>query len=287
MDVLIRRAELKDSIRCAEIFYGAFTGIANEHNFPTDVTPPDTSPDSAWSKRFSHPSYYVIVAEVDGRVVGFNALDERDPIAGIGPLVVDPDVQDRQIGRRLMEDVLQRAEVQQHPGVRLVQAAYNRRSLVLYTKLGFEIREFLVSLQGKPPGVSFPGYEVRPASERDLEHCKSLCLEVHGIERSGALLAAIELGTATVVEHGGRISGYATSIGFGGHAVGESTQDLKALIGAAKEIDGPAGFLLPARNGELFRWCLEHGLRVMIPLSLMTVGLYNEPSGPFLPSIYY
>ena len=25
------------------------------------------------------------------------------------------------------------------------------------------------------------------------------------------------------------------------------------------------------------RWCLEHGLRVTQPLTLMTVGLYNAP----------
>ena len=31
----------------------------------------------------------------------------------------------------------------------------------------------------------------------------------------------------------GRITGYATVVGFFGHAVGESNEDLKALIGAA------------------------------------------------------
>ncbi len=101
------------------------------------------------------------------------------------------------------------------------------------------------------------------------------------------LLDAIEQGTATVVERENRISGYATLIGFSGHAVGESDSDLKALIGAAPEFTGIAGFLLPARNGELFRWCLQHGLKVVLPLTLMSLGLYNEPAGSFLPSIYY
>ena len=47
------------------------------------------------------------------------------------------------------------------------------------------------------------------------------------------------------------------------------------------------GFLLPARNGELFRWCLAHGLRVVQPMTLMSLGLYNEPGSIFLPSIKY
>ena len=89
-----------------------------------------------------------------------------------------------------------------------------------------------------------------------------------------------------MVEHGGRITGYTTGIGFFGHAVGESNEDLKALIGAAPAFAGP-GFLLPMRNGELFRWCLAHGLRVVQPMTLMSLGLYNEPKGAFLPSVLY
>ena len=84
----------------------------------------------------------------------------------------------------------------------------------------------------------------------------------------------------------GRITGYATLIGFFGHAVGGSNQELQALIGAAPSFLG-AGFLLPTRNGELFRWCLGKGLHVVQPMTLMSLGLYNEPTGAFLPSILY
>ncbi|HMP83599.1 MAG TPA: GNAT family N-acetyltransferase, partial [Verrucomicrobiota bacterium] len=62
--------------------------------------------------------------------------------------------------------------------------------------------------------------------------------------------------------------------------------DLKALIAAAGEIGGP-GFLLPTRNGDVFRWCLSQGLRVTQPMTLMSHGLYNEPRGAFLPSILF
>jgi hypothetical protein len=68
--------------------------------------------------------------------------------------------------------------------------------------------------------------------------------------------------------------------------VGESNEDLKALIAAAPKFAGP-GFLLPARNAELYRWCLAHGLRVVQVMTLMTLGLYNEPTGTYLRSILY
>ena len=127
---------------------------------------------------------------------------------------------------------------------------------------------------------------MRPATEADVERCNRVCRNVHGHDREGELRDAIATGSASVVEHDGRITGYATIIGFFGHAVGEGNEDLKALIGAAKEFAGP-GFLLPTRNGELFRWCLANGLRVTQPMTLMTKGLYNEPAGAFLPSILY
>ncbi|MGC9962400.1 MAG: GNAT family N-acetyltransferase, partial [Acidimicrobiales bacterium] len=40
-------------------------------------------------------------------------------------------------------------------------------------------------------------------------------------------------------------------------------------------------------DGALFRWCLEHRLRVVQVMTLMSIGLYNEPAGSYLPSIQY
>jgi hypothetical protein len=57
-----------------------------------------------------------------------------------------------------------------------------------------------------------------------------------------------------------------------------------ALICAAPQFAGP-GFKVPTRNPDLFRWCLENGLRVVQPMTLVTMGLYNEPARAFLPSI--
>jgi hypothetical protein len=59
-----------------------------------------------------------------------------------------------------------------------------------------------------------------------------------------------------------------------------------ALIGAAPAFDGP-GFLLPTRNHEVFAWCLEHKLRLVMQMTLMTIGLYSEPLGAWMPSVLY
>jgi hypothetical protein len=116
--------------------------------------------------------------------------------------------------------------------------------------------------------------------------CNALCRRVHGFERSGEVADAIAGKTAAVVEHLGRITGYATAVAFFGHAVGETNEDLKALIGGAPAFGGP-GFLLPTRNHDLFGWCLERGLRLVKQTTLMTMGFYNEPAGTYLPSVLY
>jgi hypothetical protein len=139
---------------------------------------------------------------------------------------------------------------------------------------------------GPALGLALPGRAVRPAAEGEIAACDALHFEVHGYARRRELLDAIGQGVATVVERDGRLTGYATGIGFFGHAVGEATEDLRALIGAAPSFPGP-GFLLPTRDGELFRWCLAHGLRVVQPMTLMSLGLYNEPAGAFLPLVLY
>jgi hypothetical protein len=82
----------------------------------------------------------------------------------------------------------------------------------------------------------------------------------------------------------GRVTGYATDLAFFAHAVAETTPDLQALIASAPAFGGP-GILVPASNSLLLRWCLASGLGVVQLMSLMSVGLYNEPEGAYLPSI--
>jgi hypothetical protein len=84
----------------------------------------------------------------------------------------------------------------------------------------------------------------------------------------------------------GRITAYAGEVAFFAHAVAETNQGLEALIGAAPAFPGP-GFLLPTRNHEVFEWRLDRGLRLVTQTALMTIGLYNEPTGAYLPSILY
>lgn len=283
MTLSICRGRAADAEVLGGICYSAFKSIADAHNFPPDF-PSAAAAAGTMSMLLGHERFFDVVAELDGRIVGSNFLDERNPIRAIGPITVDPTLQNDGAGRDLMQAVLQRSAERGVAGVRLVQAAYHCRSLALYLKLGFEARELLICLQGPPIDEATPGFAVRPATTEDLAACSRLCIRVHGHDRGGELEDAIRGGGARVVERSGRITGYATAIGFLGHAVAETNEDLQALIAAAEAIVG-AGVLVPARNGELVRWCTARGLRIIQTMTLMSMGLYNQPEGAWLPSV--
>ena len=285
MSTTLRQGTIDDAGACGVIAFEAFKSISSQHNFPWDFPSPAIAV-GLMKTLLAHPRFFSVVAENDGQIVGSNFVDERGSIAGIGPITVGPAVQNQSIGRRLMLAVIERQAERRAAGVRLLQSAYHNRSLCLYTKLGFDSREPCSKMEGPRLGIELSGYAVRAAAEADIPACNALCRQVHGHDRDGELRDAVRQGSARLVEHLGRITAYASEIAFFGHAVAETNQGLQALIGAAPGFEH-GGFLLPTRNGELFRWCLGHGLRLVHQMTLMTTGLYNEPAGAYLPSVLY
>ena len=148
-----------------------------------------------------------------------------------------------------------------------------------------------------------PGILLRPGRIEDAEICGYICYETFrtiaeahrfppdfpspDVARGlmASLLSRDDV-YSVVAERDGIACGYASVIGFFGHAVGRNNDALKALIGAADNFAGP-GLLVPTRDHELMQWCLEHGLRIVQPMTLMSIGLYNQPAGSFLPSVLY
>jgi predicted N-acetyltransferase YhbS len=283
----IRPATPADSEACGRIIFEAFRGIADRHGFPWDFPSEEAGAQLA-TTFIEAPSIYGVVAELDGRVVGSNFMAEGDPIRGIGPITVDPAVQGSSVGRRLMEAALARAG--DALGVRLVQDAFNTRSMSLYASLGFDVREPLLLMQGTPRSGPDLGYAVRLMTAADLDACGTLCTAVHGIGRSNDLHEALRLFSPFVVEWEGRISGYLSTATFWlmNHGVAETEQDMRALLAGAGSMSAePLSLLLPTRQANLFRWCLHQGMRGIKPMTLMTMGHYQEPKGCYFPSVLY
>lgn len=287
MTAKIRTAIAADAEACGRIIFEAFKGIAEKHGFPPDF--PSVEAATQFATIFiADPSIYGVIAEMDGRVVGSNFLTEGDPIRGVGPITVDPSAQGSGIGRLLMETVVDRAR--DAIGVRLVQDAFNTRSIAIYALAGFDVKEPLLLMRGTPRSGPSSGSAVRPMTEEDVGACAKLCMAVHGIERAHELRDALRLFTPFVVEHDGRVTGYLSAATFWqmNHGVAETEQGMRELIaGAASMSSEPVSFLLPTRQASFFRWCLGEGMRVVKPTTLMTMGAYQEPKGCYFPSVLY
>lgn len=291
MGIAIRPATDADADQCGRICYEGFRTVNDRHGFPS-IFPSVEVATRRVAGFIRHPTVFGVVAESSdggGRIVGFNFLSERDPIRAIGPIVIDPAVQERGIGRRLMEAALERARGSR--GVRLLQESYNMQSLSLYAVLGFEAREHFVVMAGVPTSMPPPpDWQIRPLTEADMQECESLHKRVHGFPRTNELHDALTTGAPIAAIRGGRVRAYMASPTnwLANHGVGETEEDVRALLlGAAQIARVPLSFLLPVRSAALFRWCLAQGLRTIRPMTLMTIGEYREPRQVYFPSVLY
>lgn len=284
--ITLREAEPSDTSELARICFEAFGSLHDHHRFARDF-PVIEAAEMMIGNLISHPRIWGVVAERSGRVLGSNFLDERDPIRGVGPVTVDPEGQNAGVGRRLMQAVIERAAGAR--GIRLLQDAFHIRSLCLYQSLGFDVKEPVALMTGKPRRGPAESVEVRPVSEGDLDECETLCRKVHGFERTNELRDATHASAPVLAERDGRIVAYATTVTFWpmAHGVAECEEDMKALLlGASATMDEPVAFLVPLRSG-LFAWGLSEGLRLVKPMNLMAIGEYQEPDGAWFPSVLY
>ena len=106
-NISLRPVEPADTEQLAQILFDAFGDIHDHHRFPRDV-PALEAAQGMLGMWIPHPQVWGVVAEVDDQVAGSNFLDERDEIAGVGPITVDPRGQNSGVGRRLMEAVIER-----------------------------------------------------------------------------------------------------------------------------------------------------------------------------------
>ena len=288
MNLQQRKMTQEDVETCGRICYQAFKQISDAHNFRPDF-PNEQAGIEFTQALLVSPHIFNVVVEDDGKVIGSNHLWEYDTIRAVGPITVDPLAQAKGVGRILMQAVLERGE--ESAGVRLVQDAFNVASMSLYASLGFNVREPLVLIEGVIAGDRKSDTTVEVLRDEDMEECATLCRNIHGFDRAVELKNIPPFLKSFVARRDGRVVGYAAAPNFWAlnHAVAETEDDMRQLLtGASGLSQGQSiSFLLPTRQSSLFRWCLEKGMRVIKPMTLMTTGKYFEPKGPYLPSVGY
>jgi len=267
------------------ICFEAFKSIHDKHAFERDFPTPEAG-QGVIDFLVSRDDFHGVAALLGGKPVGSNFISFTDPVAGVGPITVDPERHERGIGRALMNAVLDAARERGVETVRLMQDSFNSRSLSLYASLGFDVREPVALMQAAPVDVA--NATIRPAAPEDVAAMDELCVEKYKVSRGNEIGNAIKFGFSPLVsERGGRITGYLIP-GFLGHGAAETVDDAAALAGEAGKLTGPqAKFFCPLREAELYRRLLADRHRVMKVMTLMTLGPYDPPDDVWMPSVFY
>jgi GNAT superfamily N-acetyltransferase len=285
MGVQLERTKPEYANELGRIMYEAFAGINTRHGFPPDFPNVEVG-QQVMQMLCARPDIYGVAAIDNGKPTGSNFVWTADPVAGIGPITIDPASQQRGIGRQLMTAVLDHAKSQGKEMIRLVQDSFNMTSLSLYSSLGFTVQEPLALMQSTDMKGDASG--VRPARPEDVDAMDALCQRNYKVSRRNELAGGFHAPFPPLVrERNGKIVSYLNP-GFIGHGAAETDEDALALIAKTKELPPPAHlFFAPLRQGTLHKKALASGCRMVKVMQLMSIGPYEDPTGTWMPSVLY
>jgi hypothetical protein len=285
MDVRLRPGTPQDAGAAGRICYEAFRSIAEAHGFRPDF--PSTEVTGGMLGSFlAHPLFYSVAAELDGEVAGSNFLDERVVIAAVGPITVAPNVQDRQIGRALW-----RMSCAGRPTGALRGSGCSRRPTTA------------VPWPFMPSSASGPGRRWRACRvARSGPRSRATGCVPPGPRTSP--IATPCAGTSTATTAPSSLPKRSNGARPGSSSTPAASRDTRRVPPSLRTPSaGPTGnsrpssghrrhsrdpvSSFPSATRSCFTWCLSHGLRVTQLMTLMTIGLYNEPVGAWMPSIEF
>jgi ribosomal protein S18 acetylase RimI-like enzyme len=283
MPIELRQPTAADVPEIGRILYDAFKDIAESHGFPSDF-PNVEFAIGVSGLLVQQETVYSMAAFEGGAAKGSNHLELWDEVAGIGPISVDLTAQGAGVGKTMMEHAIAHARENGFDRVRLMQDAFNMRSLALYASLGFNVVEPVAYLELSSDGPVDANF--RPATPADFDAMDALCREIYGISRKNEVATLAAAGFPAFVIDRGRVTGYllATAIG---HGVAESDDDLLALYRSLGASQADSLSNLPMRSGELYRRALTDGHRNRKVMNLMAIGAYDDPKGTWTPSVIF
>lgn len=231
-----------------------------------------------WQLAFSLGKGWV-AGDSSGRVVGTIIVwNWSERAATLGFVIVDPALQGKGLGRRLMDKALQ------YTGGRAVQLAATDAGLKLYRDCGFAARGSIeqwqaadLSVKTPPP---LPNLQLRTGQAEDLGLLVELDADAFGAKRPALIESVLASGNAVIAVQDGRPRGFAMRRPSGrGLVIGPLVavdQDM-AIVLAAEQMRGVNGLVridVPGDADQLRRWLATAGLGCVDRVTIMVRGAW-------------
>lgn len=291
MSVTVRQMQEGDVPRVGAIMVAAFNAVFHQHGYPAPFSSLGVGTSLALGYLRLEPAT-CFTAIRDGVIVGSGFLHPRGDTAGVGPITVDPDAQDRGTGQKIMDTVLEAG--QRCPSLRLVQDAFNVVSFPLYSKLGFEVRGVVAALVGQKIRETPPAdIEIQDWQTADIEPLSELDTRLTGISRVEDFRFFHTQPPHLVARLNGQPAGYLCFLRTGagtflGPAAATDQAVLRALILSAvqREAGRALRMRFPARHVGLLQELLALGFRVENLQTYMVRGPWTQPAGVDLLALF-
>lgn len=212
-----------------------------------------------------------LVARYKNRTVGFGCIHLRGKVGSIGPVAIHPRYQDLDIGRELMEALMDIGR--ECESLRLSQNAFHVPSFALYLKLGFRAVECGLMMGAKGAALirARPLGEVEPMTKSDLRNIIQLDEKFYGGPRGKDFAELLHTGAGWLTRDGKEINGFLFArnegeLCFIGPGMATTVKDMKRLFSTVSASQSAArGMMLAclfSSQQELVRHALSLGFRI-------------------------
>lgn len=245
----------------------------------------------------------VLVAEVDGRLVGSNVATVWGRFGWFGPLTVHPEYWNRGIAQALMVPTMQRFADRRTTTEALYTLPSSPKHIALYQRYGFWPRRLTASLARPPEAAGSTGFVAFSALDADaqraaLDEIRSLCARIFdGLDPTAEVVAVAKqrLGDTLIVRGpedavaafaichygaGSEAGSKDLSVKFGAAAGGASYQPLLDAVlshGAGVNAERVVLAVNAAREGA-YRAALDRGFRIaMLGVAMVRGNVADDP----------
>lgn len=172
MGIIVRTMKIEETEETGKIIVESFNDVFVKHGLPAPFQSWQAGRGLAYGYARHDPEGCLIATE-NGKIIGSGFIHLRGETASIGPVSVSPEHQSRGVGRIIMEALMEIGS--KASSIRLIQDSFNTLSFSLYTKLGFQVHDVVLSLLLREPGdfrTPSPDPEGNSQSEREIRLVK-------------------------------------------------------------------------------------------------------------------